>query len=331
MNIKKYVNVNDFVFDIIVGVILILGIDFILPGGRRLIDIYSPLNIWFITFIGAFFLMLLLGDIYQRYMAFISNGFIAALIKVIFFLAISSIYMAILLFFSSFHAMPFDIPNIREFEIITVLLPVYPIVWGLSIGFSPEDFNSIKYTLYIPGMLAIALIPAVSLRVGYYFAWLLALAAFLILVVAMGGPFAIKKFFSDKRYREIFRRIREARAQNKSFSHEDLQDIYNEMSTTDHGLTVAFMLSGWQNILFPVLCAAGIILWQKVTVELMIQIYKNWNSPPDYNTIFWMLIWTGIVPIRILSEIAPPWKLINSIVAAGILAYYVFTLYVNFH
>ncbi len=299
--IKRYFNINELVFDLAVLIVLGYGIDYILPGGRSLIELYSPGALYGIVLISIFFLMLFLADIYKAYTGNTGNSFLMVLIKIIFFLSVTAIYLVTLTFYSSLHILPWNMPVHREMDMIFLLIPVYPIVWGLTVGFA-GDIREVKYTLYVPGMMSFAMIPVYSAIVGYHISWWLALPVFIILIVLLTGP---------------------------GYAAGRISRSVSGALSSNSGLRV--LKTAWGSFMFPVFTALGIILWQKITVEMFYQAYANWKQPPDMGVIFRALIWSGIVPVRILSAMAPPWKLTNTLIGACAVAYYIFYLYKNFH
>lgn len=331
MVLKRYLNVNELTFDIVVALIVFFGIDFLLPGGRRFVELYSPGQILVIALLSAFFVMLFLGDIYRRYINTTGSGVLIAFIKIVFFCAISSIYLVVLTFFTSHHVMPFSLAGIRELEMVVFLMPVYPVIWGVTLSFPPDEIDSVKYTLYIPGMMAVALIPVTALMAGYYISWFLVLPVLVVLILLLAGPYYLKQRLMKKRSDEFFRRFHAELREEKPVTQKDIERIKNNISGEYDSRAVKFFLSSWHVVLFPVFCATALILWQKMTVEMLLQAWANWHVEPDLNTIFWILAVSGIVPVRILAEIAPPWKPVNTLVASGALLYYIVYLYTGFH
>lgn len=330
LTLKKYVNLNELIFDLTVFIILLFSMDIILPGGRKLVELYSPLSIFFIVLATSFFLMLFLSDIYRRFINTVSPV-ITVFIKVVFFLSITAIYMVILTFFSSHQMMPWPQKLSHELEMIFLLIPIYPIVWGLSLGFQ-DNFDEIKYTLYVPGTMAFIMTPLTAVFASYYFHWWLGPPVFAALIILLAGPWYIAKKITGKKADAISRNIMSQYRKKGKLTCGEMAAIEKEVTMSAPGYPVLSKLQYfWENLLFPLAAAVAIILWQKVTVEMFYKAYSNWKMQPDMNIIFWALVWSGIVPLRILSALAPPWKLLNTLLACGSLSYYIYYLYRGFH
>ncbi len=322
IGILEYIDISDLVFDIIVVTFTAFVLGRINPDGSRLVDVLTPGGIFALGMCVLFFITLYMGQLFRRYDERFDSPFLRGLMKFVFFLGITGAYLALILFFAAYRIMPWS-GIAREMDIMIVLFPVFPLLWGLQCVFDYDELKQMLYVLYIPGTVAVPLVPISGCIVGSHTAWYLGLAAFVLFIACSALPFAVKWAFGKIIGPNKMDRMLALR--KKGMDPVEIEETLRGKGGGEP-LPLLVFRKAFTVIVIPCGAALAMLLWQNMTVEMLHRAYANWNLVAGADVVLLSLVLSGIVPLRVLSELAPPLRPANLVIASFALAYYMFAL-----
>jgi hypothetical protein len=322
-SISRYVSVRELVFDIIIVLFTAFVLRQINPDGKKLLEVMSPAGVLVLGLGINFAITLFMGSLYRSYSEYFDTGVMTVLVRFVFFLGITGMYLASILFFAAYRVMPWT-GLAREMDILIVLIPAYPLFWGVSCAFSMEEIRNIKYVLYVPMTVTVPLVPVGAAIIGYHTRWYVGLIFFVILVLALVVPFMVRTILEKKSNARLLREMRDQR-ENDQTAQQSPAGVMAEKGIA--GISLHGAIGAWDELVLPPMAALAMLFWQNMTVEMLARAYRNWNMIPDTNVIFWSLILSGIVPLRVILQLAPPLKPVNMAISVASLAYYIFSLF----
>ena len=77
-----------------------------------------------------------------------------------------------------------------------------------------------------------------------------------------------------------------------------------------------------RTLVLSLIFGTTISLWQTLTATTVAAILSP-NEPPQGPALLWGLVLGGIIPLRVLANLAPPWRLSNTLIGLGTLIWYV--------
>lgn len=323
--VRRFINIDELVFDALIISFAGFIYGLLVPPGKSLVDSLPPAGIFLLGLLVNFFITLFMGRIYRSFLGACDAGYVTVPLKVLFFFGIAGVYLALILFFAAYRIMPWSgLP--REMDSLLILAPVYPLFWGMFCGFGPDELGEVKYTLYIPGCLAAVMIPYASVMFGYYIRWYWGIISFPLLILALYLPYFLRALYDR---RNEARRLAGIKKRMQTATIEEDLPTPAEDIVSRHGVSPlrSVLESLGDQLLLPALMALALLLWQVMTVEMLSRAYGNWGLSPDTDFIFLSLFISGIVPLRILSQLAPPYKAVNTLITGAALFFYITSLY----
>ncbi|NPV03022.1 MAG: hypothetical protein HPY53_16735 [Brevinematales bacterium] len=291
--IGKLINLNELIFDIALTVIGVMVYRMVVPKTGFLT---SGMDFWtlFIIVLGVqFIVVVFFGSIYRQFEEIAEgHGFVRVLINIILFVAITGVYVLMPLeLFRIFEHME-NAPT--DFSFVVFGLMGYMIILGALAGFRLDQIESLKYILYVPGMVTIATLP---IAIIYFFINHGVLAGILTIVILAGiliGVFFLKK-----------------RLENKDPS---------ENKTVIRLKSVLYMA------VIPILTVVALTIWQELTLISTARSMANNDLAISAENILPILLWSGFIPVRILAALAPPYKPVNTVITLGSFYFYYISL-----
>ncbi len=296
--IKKFINIEEFLLDItIVGGISIIT-RLIIPG-RLEIDALNNFHISiFAGVLITFFVSILIGELYDAYITKYSlSGFLKFLVKFIFFLAATWSYLGPFFFEILFPSISLSKSYNPDMDFFLFLPYIVASISGMIIGFRKPFSNDTIYIFYVPFIILVGFIfiGIISLFISTVNGFLILLLAILPVVIV----WILKTLLSS-----ILKKIEEKSKTIKALA----------WATT--------------TIVLPIIFGVILVLWQYITIKFMVQAYINNNMKVPISAILLSLILGGILPIRLLMNIAPPKRLWNTIIGILSFSYYFLMLYI---
>ncbi|OHD57221.1 MAG: hypothetical protein A2Y33_07450 [Spirochaetes bacterium GWF1_51_8] len=282
------VNIYELIFDLtITAVSLIVYRLILLPGGFIFIGI-EPLSGLFLFFGAQFFTALFFTAIYRRFTEIREDSkFVEGVIKVVMFLGITGLY--ILMPLEIFHYIDRMPGKNSEFGFVILSLSGLLISLAVYIGTPKDDFPTVKYTIYVPMVVGVACFPV---AVFHVFASSV-IGGIVFLIVTAGIVVAAVM-------------IKNGIAKRK----EPLPRLVTRTGS-------AFMLFA-----LPVLTAVAIAAWQELSLISTVTGFTNNKLPVRHEDVIIMMTLGGLIPIRLLAALAPPFRIINLAVAVPAMYYY---------
>ncbi|OHD57222.1 MAG: hypothetical protein A2Y33_07455 [Spirochaetes bacterium GWF1_51_8] len=289
----KWINPYELIFDLAIA--LIAGAVYRAAApvtGFILLDT-GPLAAIAVMALSEFFLMLFFGQIYRRYnnSAIEKPPVIEALSGIVLFIAINGLFFSMP---STIYSMLLTFPDFEhgvEFAIVPVSGAF--IIIGVSVGFPLNKFKEVEPFLSIP--LAITgLLGVVSVL---YIVFSFGVIAGLLYALMPVTAYLIHFFLKERAARSG-----EAKPRSKVLG------------------TIAA-------VLLPITAALALSVWQEIVVVRSVMVMSDPGQAfTGWNLLVLMLV-SGLLPIRLLAALAPPYKPVNTVIAVLSLAFYFTSLF----
>ncbi|OHD55451.1 MAG: hypothetical protein A2014_05160 [Spirochaetes bacterium GWF1_49_6] len=292
-NFAKYANLDELVFDITLALFAIFFRRIVVPEGKTIVGILTPVSALVLTLMIDFTVSLLVGGLYLRYEKTIEKH--PAVKKII----LPVIFITVLFLFLGIPAVMHEQGLLPlEWMIIPFIAGLFLILAGGSFGFSKDKKQGCitgAILFAIPGLFGlIYALLYFGVDMGNWFAGI---------GIMIGGIIAFAGILV------LLTKIAE-----KLFDHE----------TGGYTLpgTVLF------GFLLPFLIAVSLGFWQEI---IAVNQVKTAEGGKEFIQTIVTLIMYGIIPVRIMMALAPPYRIINTGVGLASLTVYIFTLqsYIN--
>jgi hypothetical protein len=211
-------------------------------------------------------------------------------LKFLLFIIINGMFLIMLVTISVFKILPLkSLGGDAEFVILLILTA--PFLMALFASFDLDDIDDVTYLFYIPGMILFLAIPITAIVIGYRFHWYLGILALPGIILILISPYIIK---------HLIKRI-VILNDNKNFR---------------------ILKSGMRNLLLPVVVALALAFWHEFAFKAIIQSQINNKMPITTNFTIGFLFLSGLIPVRIMAALEPPYKILNTIIGLGVFLYF---------
>ncbi|OHD56926.1 MAG: hypothetical protein A2Y33_08160 [Spirochaetes bacterium GWF1_51_8] len=288
--ILRWINPYELFFDLAIGLTAAIIYRAAAPvTGFILLDT-GPLFAFAAMAISEFFIMMFFGQVFRRHDRVItekSRGFDLFTLLLVFFTVGGVIFIMPAMLSFILESIP-DFPQGIGFTLVPVSGAV--IIIGVCFGFTRDLFGKIRIFLALPLSLTGLMGAASVIYIGFTYGWLNA-GLYALLPVGAIVLYWIMKGRAE-RLKDVPIRTRKA----------------------------ARILG---SILLPVAAALSMMVWQELMIVRVALIAHEGSTVAPWN-LFVFLLMSGLIPIRILAAIAPPFRPVNFGIAV-IAFYFYFT------
>lgn len=293
--INSIINLNELLFDIIVAVFAFIVMQIFIPEGRPMILELGPEGILFLVFFLQFFVAVYLGVLFGEFRSSMERSRVVKnLIRFFFGITVNGMFLILLITFALYVEFPGDYFG-RETNLLIVFILSVPLIMGFFLG-SPVDLQrEMMPILWMPFGVFIPMLFYTCLVIGWKVHWFLGLLSFPLLVALVAAPLVGKKYLTKK------------------------VDISKRMKK---GLSLLC-----RDIVFPALMAVAFIYWQELTIMGVFKSASNNNITVSMTHLYLALALGGLIPIRLVMAVTPPFKPAN--VFMGVIAFVLYIISVS--
>ena len=288
--LDKWVNLYELVFDIAIAAVTALIYRAAAPvTGLILVD-NNPIQMIPVMVMAEFFIMLFFGQIYRVY----NNGMLnpprilSAFSDIILFIAINGIFFIMPAMLASAVK---SIPEIGDnVEFAFVPLSGAFIILGITFGFPRKSLTEIEPLLSIP----LAITPLLGIISLLFIIFTYGIILGVLYLLFVGGALLANRLLllSSEREKPV-----------------------KPASSIRPGRIIA-------GILLPIATAFALIMWQELVIVRAVhnsiaagETLTPWN-------ILVLLTIGGLLPVRLLAALAPPYKPVNTVISIGAFLFY---------
>jgi len=291
--IQQYINWGELFFDVVIFLSINFLYELIVAPGKTLLTSYDNKMLLFIIVLIEFIVISYLGSLYRnfgRYLCGISGFFL----RVIFFIIINGMFMLMIIAVAVLKILPLSTLG-GDAEFIILLILTAPFLMALLTSFDLDDIDDVKYLFYLPATLLFLAVPISSLIIGYRSHWYLGLLAFPVIILILLSPLLIK---------HLIKRI----------------------GLSDENRFFSITKKLWVGLLFPGVVALALVFWHELSFKAIIQTQINNKMPITTSFMVGSLFLSGLIPVRIIAAIEPPYKILNTLISIGVFSYFFWTM-----
>lgn len=285
----KHLNLDELVLDIGIALSIPVVYSVLLPQGPRALAILSPEGVLGVIAFVTFFAALFTARLYARFAA---EGMEGGLVKTVVFLAVTGVYLIAIILLAAYNKVPAAWAK-REMRMLVVLLPAAFTVSGIMYGLNQDDYEDIRYTLYIPLVMLFVLTPILLLDAFGSGPAPLALGLPGGLVLLFLPPVLLRKPLA--RWEPATPLVRGS-------------------------------LWAGRMVLLPLVTSLALVLWQELTLLGMVKAAVNNKTVLSDTGALLSCFFGGIIPLRLLAAFTPPVRWTNLVAGAAVMVLYVMAI-----
>jgi hypothetical protein len=298
--LKQIINSDETVIDFILLIFSCIITFYLIPEKSILIKILNPYSVLILIFFIEFFCILFISEQYKKMFKFSEKkdaGFIA---KFLFFITVTGLYFIMIItvvFFNLYignTALEYLKSN-HELSLVIFVILGFPIMLGYLIGFPAETWKKTNYIIYVPATLYFLML-LISTATFFYHS--LPLWALFIFITGAGGLIVPVYLKTSKKHSGLRKKI-----ENRYLKYRAIRKI-------------------WKSILLPLIIIVMFIFWEELVLITMVQTAYNNDIVLNPLIILFSLLLSGILPLRLLALLTPPFKIINIITGILVLYFY---------
>jgi hypothetical protein len=288
--IEKWINIYELVFDAAIAGISMILYHILAPVSGFLLFDTDPLLMLLIMGVSEFCIMLFFGQVFRAHED--SSEKLTTLTIIIIILAIHFVF---LIMPARLSAVFEKIPGIGD-ELVFAFVPISGafVILGITFGFPRiylKDFSPIfGFVFALSGLLSVLSFIEILLKFG--------IIPGLIFLLIVGSPLLINRIIV-------------------------LRPIPKKSKKTSPLLKPLRIIAG---ILISVAAAFSLMVWQELITVREVQNAVSAGEHISPWHILLMLFFSGIIPVRILAIIAPPFRPINAGIAVISMFFYFFSI-----
>ena len=292
-NISRFINIQELIFDIIIVITAYKLYSIVIPQGKTFISAFNEFTLLCVIMSIEFIIISYLGLLYDEIGVLFDTTVGLFLLKPFYFIIITGLFLELIVAVFLFDLVPLkQLKGDAEFVILLALTA--PFLMSLLAGFSEDAIQGLKYFFYVPGTLLLVAVPVNCFIIGYYSRWYWGLLSLPAMLLVLFSPLLIRLLLGKIIKKEV--------------------------------KAVSVMKSVFSNLLFPAIVALALAFWHEIIFKAAIKTQINNKMAVSKGFMIGSLFFSGLLPVRLLMALQPPYRIINTILSLGAFGYFFYNM-----